>query len=131
MSPALLKPWLAGLLALALLDGLWLGVVARGFYQQEMGALMRASIDWRPAALFYLAYPLAVIWLAQALQAGHWSAALWRGAGLGLVVYGVYDLTNLSTLAGWSTRLALVDTAWGALVTGAVALAAHAARPAP
>ena len=43
------------------------------------------------------------------------------GAGLGLVVYGVYDLTNLATLRGWSPALAIVDILWGA---SACALAA-------
>ena len=35
------------------------------------------------------------------------------GALFGLVVYGVYDFTNYSTLRQWPLVLALADTAWG------------------
>jgi uncharacterized membrane protein len=35
------------------------------------------------------------------------------GALFGLVVYGVYDFTNLATLRHYPLPLALVDVAWG------------------
>ena len=34
------------------------------------------------------------------------------GALLGVVTYGMYDLTNLSTLRGWSLKLTFIDIAW-------------------
>ena len=36
---------------------------------------------------------------------------------LGLVAYGTYDITNLSTLKGWSVKLAVIDIAWGTALT--------------
>ena len=49
---------------------------------------------------------------------------------IGLLVYGTYDLTNMATLRHWSLRLALVDIAWGTLVSAAAGAAAFAAtRP--
>ena len=39
------------------------------------------------------------------------------GAVLGLVAYGTYDITNLSTLKGWSVKLAVIDIAWGTALT--------------
>ena len=44
------------------------------------------------------------------------------GALLGLVVYGVYDFTNYSTLRQWPFVLTLADTAWGALASAAAAV---------
>ena len=32
-------------------------------------------------------------------------------------VYAVYDLTNLATLRGWSTSVAVIDFAWGTAAT--------------
>ena len=43
------------------------------------------------------------------------------GAFLGLVVYGVYDLTNLAILAGWTLRVALADLAWGSVASSTAA----------
>jgi uncharacterized membrane protein len=51
------------------------------------------------------------------------------GALFGFFAYATYDLTNLATLKGWSVGIALLDLAWGAIVTGVSALAgALAAR---
>ena len=56
--------------------------------------------------------------------------AVLRAALIGLLVYGTYDLTNMATLRHWSLRLALVDIAWGTLVSAAAGAAAFAAtRP--
>jgi hypothetical protein len=43
------------------------------------------------------------------------------GGMLGLVVYGVYDFTNDSTLRQWPFVLALVDVAWGVVASAACA----------
>jgi uncharacterized membrane protein len=37
----------AALLVMGILDGLWLGVVAKDFYRQEMGDLMAGSVRAR------------------------------------------------------------------------------------
>ena len=105
--------YLVAFVALLLLDGAWLGWLARDFYKREFGDLMSESVRWVPAALFYLLLPLGLVVLAlQPLPAGALEA-LGRCALVGLVAYGTYDLSNLATLRGWSVRLALVDLCWG------------------
>lgn len=111
------RGYLAALLVLGTLDALWLGWVARDFYRREMGDLMREQIRWLPAALFYLAYPAGLIALALVPRPREVATALARSALVGLVAYGVYDLTNLATLRHWSLPLAMVDVAWGVLVS--------------
>ena len=49
------------------------------------------------------------------------STALLAGLVLGLVAYGTYDLTNLSTLKNWPLSVSLIDLAWGTVLTGAAA----------
>jgi uncharacterized membrane protein len=58
-----------------------------------------------------------------ALQSGNVRDALIHGAALGLLAYATYDLTNMATLKIWPLRLAMVDIAWGGLVTAAAASA--------
>jgi uncharacterized membrane protein len=39
-----------------------------------------------------------------------------NGALFGLIVYGVYDFTNLATIAKYSVKVAILDTIWGAIL---------------
>jgi uncharacterized membrane protein len=119
-----LKPYLAALLVLGVLDGLWLGVIMKNFYRREMGAQMAERPRWAPALVFYLAYPAALVALAIYPAGQPLDVQVARAALVGLVAYGVYDLTNRATLRHWPLRLALADTAWGTFastVAGAVA----------
>ena len=108
-----LKPYLVALLVMGVLDALWLGVLARDFYRQEMGAQMAEQVRWLPAALFYFGYPAALVALALFPAGQPLAHQVARAALVGLVGYGVYDLTNRATWQHWPVRLAVVDTAWG------------------
>ncbi len=109
--------YVAVLVAMAVLDALWLGVIAKDLYRREMGSLMADSIRVLPAAMFYLLYPLALVYLAL------WNApsgpveAIVRSAVLGLAAYGAYDLTNMSVVRGWPVGLSLIDWTWGGVIT--------------
>lgn len=124
-----LKPYLAALLVVGLLDALWLGWLARDFYREAIGAQMAEQVRWVPALLFYVGFPAALVALAVYPAGQPLAMQVARAALVGLVAYGVYDLTNLATLRHWPLRLALADTAWGTLVsTAAGAAAAWVAR---
>jgi uncharacterized membrane protein len=43
------------------------------------------------------------------------------GATLGLVAYATYDLTNMATLKAWPLRIAVMDIAWGTLLSAVAA----------
>jgi len=121
---AFLKPYLAALLVLGILDALWLGWLARDFYRQQIGAQMVEQIRWAPALVFYFAYPAALVALALFPAGQPLGEQVLRAALVGLVAYGVYDLTNLATLRQWPMKLALVDMAWGVLASTAAGAAA-------
>lgn len=119
--------YLAALITVGVLDGLWLGVIATEFYRSQMVAVAADNFKLLPAALFYFLYPLGVLFLALTPRARGRTQALGRSALLGLVVYGVYDLTNLATLKAWPVKLALVDMSWGTFITAMAGLAAYRA----
>ena len=121
---AMLKPYLAALLVLGVLDGLWLGWLMRGFYRRHIGPQMAEQPRWRPALLFYLGYPVALVLLALLPAGQPPGLQVARAALVGLVAYGVYDLTNRATLRHWPLKLALVDVAWGVLASTAAGAAA-------
>jgi len=122
-----MKTWvlgyLAALAALAVLDGLWLGLVARDFYEAQLGPLLLDQPNWPVAILFYLVHAVGVVVFPVPLAATWISAALY-GALFGFVVYAAYDITNLATLRGWPSAITLVDLAWGSVATAAACVAA-------
>ena len=110
----------AGTLASFLaLDAVWLGIVARNFYREQLGDLMLPQPNFVFAAVFYLFFAAAVVILAvlPGLKAGSLTTALFYGAVLGLAAYGTYDMTNLSTLKGWPMAMSFVDMSWGTVLT--------------
>ena len=106
------------------LDFLWLTAMTPAFYRPRLATLLLAEPRLGVAATFYLLYVAGIVQLAVMPSLGSsWIAAFATGAVLGLVAYGTYDMTNLSTLKGWSLSISLVDMAWGALLTGLAASA--------
>jgi len=106
-------------LSLLIADAIWLGLVARTFYRDQLGALMLPSPNFAVAALFYIFFAMAITLLAvmPGVRSGSLATALCYGAVLGLAAYGTYDITNLATLKGWPLTLSLVDMAWGTFMT--------------
>jgi uncharacterized membrane protein len=45
-------------------------------------------------------------------------SSLGWGALFGLIVYGVYDMTNMATLENWPVRMVWVDICWGCFLCG-------------
>jgi uncharacterized membrane protein len=112
-----------------LIDLIWLGVVARSFYQNQLGHLMRADVNWAAAVAFYLVFVVGIVVLAvrPAIERRSLAHALAFGALLGLVAYAAYDLTNLATLEGFPLTVALVDLVWGTLLCATVSAVTYLA----
>lgn len=117
----------AAFLAIAVLDGLWLGFIARDLYKAGIGPLMKESIPLLPAALFYLAYPLGLTLLMLMTRPDSLTSAALAAALVGVVAYGLYDVTNLATLKGWPWHISLIDAAWGTFASTVAGSCAYAA----
>ena len=120
----LLKQWVVGFVVFVLVDMVWLGLVAGGFYRRELGDLLRqegGALNPRlaPAALLYalVVLGLALFALPKATTGSVLAVAAWS-ALFGVIGYGVYDLTNYSTLEGFPLTVVVVDMAWGGVVCG-------------
>ncbi len=130
-----LKLYLCTLLAFFAVDMVWLGLVARGFYREHLGHLLRPDVLWAAAVAFYLLFiaGLLVFVVNPALRAGSARKAVGLGALFGLITYATYDLTNLATVRDWPWLVTAVDLAWGtclgAAVSGLGFLAGRRLRP--
>ncbi len=126
---AMIRGYLAALVALAVLDALWLGLVGRQFYKTRLGSLLVDQPIWAAAILFYLIHAAGIIVFPAKLAGDSLGAAVLYGALFGLCAYATYDLSNLATLRGWPISVTIVDLAWGVAVTAAAtAGAVYAAR---
>ncbi|NIM90707.1 MAG: DUF2177 family protein [Candidatus Aminicenantes bacterium] len=114
--------YLITLVVFFVIDMIWLGVVAKGFYRRHLGSFMSPKVNWISAMLFYLLFivGLLVFVIRPALAAGVPLNALFYGALLGLISYATYDLTNLATLKDWPLIVTVVDLIWGTVLGGVV-----------
>ena len=106
-----------------LIDILWLGVLAKGFYDRQLGPLRADQTNWPAAAAFYFIFNLGltVYAVTPAVMSGEVIQALVRGILYGFFTYSTYDLTNLATLRDWPLTMSLVDILWGVVLCGGTA----------
>ena len=126
----MLKTFLMAAVGFPVLDGLWFGVLMAGFYRRELSAIARMENGqlapvWTTVAPVYLLLALGVAVFVVPRATDVWAAAK-LGALFGLIVYGVFDLTNFSTLANYSPTLTLIDMSWGVVATAVCAAAVKA-----
>lgn len=116
-----LKYYLFAILAFFPLDMLWLGWLARPFYQKQMGHWMADKTDWPTAIVFYFLFLSGLVYFV-VLPSIHSSSTqvLLRGAFFGLITYGTYELTNRAVLANWPYTLVIVDILWGIVLCAVV-----------
>lgn len=122
-----LKLYGATALAFFAVDLVWIGWVARRFYQAHLGSLLRENPLWPAALAFYSLYIAGILVFAAlpGLQAGSLARAVTLGAFLGLVAYATFDLTTLALFRDFPPVVVLVDLVWGSTLTAVVAAAAY------
>ncbi|MGE0499755.1 MAG: DUF2177 family protein [Rhizobiaceae bacterium] len=105
------------------LDGLWLGIVARSLYASRLGPIMLDQPRWGVAAIFYALFVVGLIYFAvkAGLETGSATTAALNGALFGFFTYLTYGATTLAVFKGFDGPLTVIDTAWGVVLGGAVA----------
>lgn len=114
--------YLVVLIVFLAIDAVWLSTAGRMVYVSEIGQLLRDSPNFAVAFIFYMIFALGL--LVFVVEPALASANLWRnillGGFFGFVAYATYDMTNLATMKGFTTRIAIIDMAWGAFLSGSV-----------
>lgn len=106
------------------IDMIWLVLVAKNFYQKQIGFLMKPDINWLAAIIFYLLFiaGLVTFVISPAVEKQSWVHALIFGALFGLITYATYDLTNLATLKDWPLMVTIVDLIWGTVLAASISV---------
>ena len=128
-AAAFFKLYGVALITFFIIDLIWLGVVARGFYQTHMGHLLKPEVNWAAAVAFYLVFLVGLVTLViwPAVEHQSLARAIVLGALFGLVTYAAYDLTNLATLEGFPLKVAVVDLIWGMVLCGTISAVTYGA----
>ena len=119
-----IKLFLIALPVFFIIDMVWLILVAKKFYQEQIGFLMKPDINWVAAIIFYLLFiaGLVIFVISPAVEKHSWVHALLFGALFGLITYATYDLTNLATLQNWPLLVTVVDLIWGTVLASSISL---------
>jgi uncharacterized membrane protein len=106
-----------------IMDMIWLGLIAKNIYAENIGMLLRKSGEnmtpiWWAAIVVYVCITLGILFFVLPKAHGDYFLALASGALLGVVTYGIYDFTNYSILANWPWKITLIDFIWGIVLCG-------------
>ncbi len=122
-----LKLYVISFVVFFAIDLLWLGLIAKNLYRNQIGHLLKANVNWTAAIIFYLVFiaGLVLFVLMPAVEKGNlWRAVLF-GALFGFITYATYDLTNLATLKDWPIQVTFIDLAWGTFLGASTSTLAH------
>jgi len=124
-----LKVFTIALVLFIAFDFLWLGFVVKEFNLRQLAEIGRIEngvfqIQYFAAGLTYLLMALAVSFYVMPSLTSQDSKlkTFLKGALMGLIIYGVFDMTNLAILKNYPFTFALADIAWGTFVFGVVTL---------
>lgn len=117
-----LKTYIITFLVFFIIDLIWLGLIAKNLYKNQIGHLMSEKPNWIAAIVFYLIFIFGLIYfvIGPALDSGEWTKALINGLIFGFITYSTYDLTNLATLQNWPIKITVIDLIWGTSLGGSV-----------
>ncbi|MFW6026493.1 MAG: DUF2177 family protein [Candidatus Woesearchaeota archaeon] len=107
-----------------IIDLLWLGVIAKKFYNEKLKHLKDPRVKWIPAVIFYMIYILILTFfvLYPGINDSTPYFIIYGSALIGLLSYSTYELTNYSVLIKWPLSLVIVDILWGVILTTSTGL---------
>ena len=118
--------FLKAVISVLVLDMIWLGYAFNSFYVNQAknvariinvdGKLGFDTLYWA-AGFVYFFIPLGIAYFACFLSKTR-SMAFFQGALLGLIMYTVYEFTNLALVKNWPLEMALLDILWGPILCG-------------
>mgnify|MGYP006292010683 FL=1 len=119
-----LKVYGVALSVFLVVDLIWIGFIARTFYQDQLGFILASSPNWTAAIIFYLMFVAGLLFFVvmPGLKKKGMKDSLFRAAVFGILTYGTYDLTNLALIEGWPVLVTAVDIIWGMILSMTVCL---------
>jgi uncharacterized membrane protein len=93
-------------------DYIWLKFIARSFFMTELAGF-ETSLRIIPVFIVYLLMPVGIILFVSSKAGNNIVSGLAWGAVFGVIMYGVFDLTNYAILEKWTLKFICLDILWG------------------
>ena len=95
-----------------ILDGIYLNLI-KGYFNKQIKSIQGSEIQINFIAVA-ITYILLIFGLNYFIIQKHKS--IQDAAILGLIIYGVFEFTNLALFKNWSILTVILDTAWGTIL---------------
>ena len=114
----------AMLVAFLAVDMLWLGVIAKNIYKDQIGFLMKTTPNWVAAIIFYLLFIVGIMIFAviPGVEKNSLQYTLLYGGLFGFFTYMTYELTNYAVIKDWPFAIVPIDITWGVVLALLVSL---------
>ena len=114
----ILKLFLVSFITFLVLDAIWLGLVARGFYSKHLSLYLTDNVIWSSALIFYVIFNigLLIFVILPSIDKNSYMTLVVYSLLYGLVTFATYDLTNLATIKDWPIIVSVVDMLYGMFV---------------
>lgn len=101
-----------GLLIL-FIDSLYLYLIGTKVFRQQVKIIQgsKLKLEIIPTILSYFLLTVGLYYIIIKPNEPPWKATL-----LGVVIYGVFDMTNMAIFKNYSWKVAITDTIWGGIL---------------
>lgn len=122
-----IKSYLVALIVFLSIDLVWLEGIAKQFYRNQLGFLLKDNFNLAAAFLFYLFFIIGMMFFVinRAVVLQSWKYALFVGMFFGFITYATYDMTNLATVKDWPVLITTIDIIWGTVLCGFTSLISY------
>ena len=122
-----IKAYLVALIVFFSIDLVWLEGIAKQFYRNQLGFILKDNFNMMAAVVFYLFFIAGMVFFVinRAVVLESWKYALFVGMFFGFITYATYDMTNLATLKDWPVLVTVVDIMWGTTLCGFTSLISY------
>lgn len=119
-----IKVFIIAFIIFLAIDFLWLGVLSKKLYENEIGHLMKKDFNFIAAFIFYIIFiiGLTVFIIVPNIESESILKLILLAALFGLVTYSTYDLTNYATLEGFPLKIVFIDLLWGVSISTVTSL---------
>ena len=119
----MIRNYLTSILAFALIDSVWLGLISPELYRKHIGHLMRDQPDFGAAVLFYLIFLAGLnLLVIHPRRRAPLKIIAGYGAAFGCVTYATFDLTSVAVFKDFPYVIAGIDLVWGSVLSMSVAV---------
>lgn len=121
---AFLKTFLTASIVMLIMDTLWLGYIAKPLYMQHLKPFFNLDengllvVNYYAAGIVYLCLVLGVLLFALPKTETCNISVFLHGFVFGVIVYAVFDFTNMAIMKDWPLYISLIDVAWGGFLCG-------------